>query len=367
VKVFFAGGGTGGHLYPGIAIARALVRADARVEPFFIGARRGIEREILPTTEFPYELLDLHPLYRSAPWNNWRTLYGGFSAWRRVAALARDHHPAALVATGGYAAGVALGYASRRGIPIIIQEQNSFAGMTVRWFARYAAQIHMGFPEAAQSLKAGPHTQLYDSGNPIEPPPASRPDRAQAAEQWGFDNPSRTIVLVFGGSQGARGINQVVAQWVRRGGVNDAGVQLIWATGKGPYAEYRDLESPLVKIRPFIAPMQGAYAAADLAVCRAGAMATAELAAWGVPAILIPLPTAAADHQTANARALALSGAAVMIAQSELSDASLSQAIQNLADNAPARRAMRAAALRRARPDAADRIAAHILSMKTLK
>lgn len=363
MKVFFSGGGTGGHLYPGIAIARALVRANPSVEPFFIGARRGIEREILPTTEFPFELLDLHPLYRSAPWNNWRTVYGGLSAWRRMATLARAHRPAALVATGGYAAGIALGYASRRGIPIVIQEQNSFAGLTVRWFARYAAQIHMGFPEAAQSLKAGLRTQLYDSGNPIEPPPEPRPDRDRAAQAWGFTDPSRTIVLVFGGSQGARGINQVVASWIKRGGVEEAGVQVIWATGKGPYAEYSSLESPFVKIRPFIAPMQEAYAAADLAVCRAGAMTTAELAAWGVPSILVPLPTAAADHQTANARALTVSGAAVMIAQSELSDASLSQAIRNLADNAPARRAMRAAALRRARPDAADRIAAHILSL----
>ena len=123
------------------------------IRPFFIGARRGIERDVLPTAGFPFELLDLHPLYRSAPWNNWRTIVGATSAWRRVAALVAQHRPAALVATGGYVAGVALAYASRHRIPIVIQEQNSFPGMTVKWFARRASQIHLGFPEAAALLK----------------------------------------------------------------------------------------------------------------------------------------------------------------------------------------------------------------------
>ena len=106
--VLFAGGGTGGHLYPGLAIARALVRLDPTVTPFFIGAQRGIERTVLPATEFPHVLLDLHPLYRGRPWENWRTVRGAFSAWRALAGIARKEHPRLVVGTGGYAAGVAL-------------------------------------------------------------------------------------------------------------------------------------------------------------------------------------------------------------------------------------------------------------------
>src|SRR5215213_3389048 len=123
--VLFAGGGTGGHLYPGLAIARTLVRLDARVEPFFVGAERGIEKQVLPGTEFPHLLLDLHPLYRARPWENWKTLRGALSAWRAVAALDRRVHPRLVVGTGGYAAGVALAYAVMHRIPIVQQDRKS--------------------------------------------------------------------------------------------------------------------------------------------------------------------------------------------------------------------------------------------------
>src|SRR5689334_19925929 len=117
MRIWFAGGGTGGHLYPGLAIARGMVRADASVTPFFVGARRGIERDVLPTTEFPHALLDLHPLYRRKVWENWRTLRGAAGAWRALSALARAERPRALVATGGYAAGIALAWAKFHGVP----------------------------------------------------------------------------------------------------------------------------------------------------------------------------------------------------------------------------------------------------------
>jgi len=367
MKVFFAGGGTGGHFYPALAIARAMVSADSRVEPFFIGAQRGIEREALPATEFPFALLDLHPLYRSDPWNNWRTIVGGIRAWRTIGQLVRTQSPVALVATGGYAAGLALAYARRSKISIVIQEQNSFPGMTVRWFAPHAKQLHLGFPEATMSLKLGPSTQVYDTGNPIEPPPESRPSRSAALQQWGFHDTTRPVILIAGGSQGARAINEAVASWVRDRGPQTAGVRVIWSTGRAAYSQYAALESGEVRVRPFIAPMSEAYAAADLAVCRAGAMTTAELTAWGVPSLLIPLPTAAADHQTANARALVMSGAAMMLAQSELTPTTLSEAIRNLSGAGDHLSTMRAAALQRARPNAAQDIARHILSMKEFK
>lgn len=366
MNVFFAGGGTGGHLYPALAIARAMVAADPRVRPFFIGAKRGIEREILPTAEFPFELLDLHPLYRSQPWRNWRTATGSVTSWRKIAQIAAASPPCALVATGGYAAGVALGFAAARRIPIVIQEQNSFPGLTVRWFASRATQIHLGFPEAARQLHLSPRTQLFTSGNPIAAPipMEQRPAPAGAEDKWGFKDPARPTVLVFGGSQGAEAINRVVAEWVLNG-IGDA--NLIWATGRANYDKYARLDGPSVRIAPFLSPMADAYCAADVAVTRAGAMTTAELSAWGIPAILVPLPTAAADHQTANATALSASGAAVMIRQSAFTARSLSETITLLLRTPGMLQGLREKTLMRARPNAAQDIANHILSMSCFK
>jgi UDP-N-acetylglucosamine--N-acetylmuramyl-(pentapeptide) pyrophosphoryl-undecaprenol N-acetylglucosamine transferase len=380
VNVLFAGGGTGGHLYPALAIARALVRLHLDVQPFFIGAHRGIERDVLPTAGFPFELLDLHPLYRSAPWNNWRTIVGATSAWRRLAAIVELHRPVALVATGGYVAGVALAYASRHHIPIVLQEQNSLPGMTVRWFASRAAQIHLGFPEAAAFLKLGPvghlpPTQVFDSGNPIDPPTVPRPDRRATLANWGLPDADRKTLLVFGGSQGAEAINSAVAGWLaqRASGALDSkvvraadSISVIWATGKGGYDRYRHLDSDTVKVRPYISPMADAYAIADLAICRAGAMTTAELAAWGIPSILIPLPTAAADHQTANAKALASSGAALLLPQRDMTIPTLANTITTIIYDTRALHMMQKAALERARQNAANDIAAHILSIANI-
>src|SRR5688572_16816724 len=152
VRIFVTGGGTGGHLYPALAIARALVRLEPSIQPLFIGARRGIERDVLPTTEFAHELLDLHPLYRDRPWENWRTVRGLVSAWRRIGRLVREAPPRFVVGTGGYAAGATMMFAARRRLPLFIQEQNSFPGRTVRTFSRYAREIYLGFPEGGALL-----------------------------------------------------------------------------------------------------------------------------------------------------------------------------------------------------------------------
>src|SRR6476659_9800409 len=183
--VLFAGGGTGGHLYPGIAIARTLVRLDPRVRPFFVGAQRGIERQVLPGTEFPHLLLDLHPLYRGKPWENWRTLRGAVSAWRAVGALDRRERPRLVVGTGGYAAGLALAYAGMHHIPIVQQAGDSHPGLTARAFRRWTREYYLNFPEAGKVI-GGSASQHVDTGAPIEPPPSPRPDRAAARRAWGF-------------------------------------------------------------------------------------------------------------------------------------------------------------------------------------
>jgi UDP-N-acetylglucosamine--N-acetylmuramyl-(pentapeptide) pyrophosphoryl-undecaprenol N-acetylglucosamine transferase len=361
MRVIFAGGGTGGHLYPGLAIARALVKANPKVEPFFVGAARGIERDVLPQVGYAFELLDLHPLYRSRPWENWKTARGAISAWRKLAGEVQSEPPACIVATGGYASGLTLAYAVTHHIPFVLQEQNTFPGLTTRFFSRYAAQIHLGFPEGRRYLRPSKKTQVFDSGNPIEPPPADAFEKAPARRKWGFPPTVGVVLLIYGGSQGSQAINDVVAAWIEKGLPKDLFV--IWATGKANYDELARYESARVKVRAYIAPISDAYRAADFALSRAGAMATAELCAWGIPSIVVPLPTAAADHQTANAKALAASGASEMIRQSDLNADVLARTIESLLTDQTRLSAMRAKALQRARPTAAADIAQHILEL----
>jgi len=360
VRIVFAGGGTGGHLYPGLAIARAVQRLRPDIKPFFIGAQRGIERDVLPTTGYPHALLDLHPLYRSQVWNNWRTAAGLVTAWRGIGKLFAEERPALIVGTGGYAAGAALAYGVAHGIPIVEQTGDALPSLTARLFSRWAREVYLSFPESGRHLKARSPEALVDTGAPIEPPPEPRPDRAAARRAWNLPTQG-TVLLVYGGSQGSLAINTAVREWVR-GGL-PPGVSIIWGTGKGSYAAFKDLEGERVRVRPYLAPIADAYAAADLAVARAGTMTLAELLAWHIPAILVPLPTAAADHQTLNARALEAAGAAVYLPQSRLDAETLDTEVQSLVADPASRAALTAAAAARARPRAAEEIARRIVAL----
>ncbi len=357
-RVFFAGGGTGGHLYPGLAIARALVKQAPHIEPHFIGARRGIERDVLPTTEFSYTLLDLHPLYRRVPWKNWRTIVGAVGAWREITRLAAPNAPRAVIGTGGYAAGVALAWGRAHGVPTMLHEPDSHPGLTTRTFAKGARTLFLGFPEAANRLVVGANTQVLPLGCPIEPPPVAPLARVEARRLWGLPDDA-FVVLVVGGSQGARALNEVISAWTQQG--LPPGVAVIWATGKQQAAAYLSRESDMVRVRPYLAPIAEAYAAADLAVTRAGAMTIAELCAWGIPALLVPLPSAAQDHQTHNAQATQASGAARYVPQRDFTAATLDAAVRSMREDPATREAMRTAALRRARPGAAADIARSVI------
>jgi UDP-N-acetylglucosamine--N-acetylmuramyl-(pentapeptide) pyrophosphoryl-undecaprenol N-acetylglucosamine transferase len=358
--VLFAGGGTGGHLYPGLAIARTLVRLDPSIKPFFIGALRGIEKTVLPTTEFPHLLLDLHPLYRTRPWENWKTLVGAVGAWRQLGALVRSVQPKLVVGTGGYAAGVALAYATVHHIPIVQQAGDSYPGLTARAFRRWTREYYLAFPEAGAVI-GGTADQHVDTGPPIEPPPRPRPDRAAARQAWGFPPTGGHVLLVYGGSQGSRAMNLVVADLVKRGLPDD--LYLIWMTGKASYQEFASLDGGRVRVREYLSPIADAYAATDLALVRAGAMTTSELFAWEIPAVLVPLPTAAADHQSVNARVLESAGAAINLPQAELTTDRLDEVLRGLSGDAGAMRKLAAGARNRARPDAAETIARRILTL----
>lgn len=355
-RVWFAGGGTGGHLYPGLAIARALVRLDPTIEPFFVGARRGIERTVLPAQGFAHTLLDLHPLYRQRPWENWKTVRGAISAWRQLGRLAAERPPALVVGTGGYAMGLAVAWAGTHGVPVVQQVADVVPGLTARWAARWSRELYLGFPEAADHLGGG---AMFATGNPIEPPPVPRPDRRAARSRFGLAPSLAHVVLVFGGSQGARAINEAVAGWIRDALPPSVGV--IWATGAGQFEAYVGLaKAEQVLVVPYLSPIADAYSAADLAVTRAGAMSCAELTAWGIPSIMVPLPTAAADHQTTNARALEAAGCAICFPQSTLTSSALGAIVDKLLGDPGRLEAMGQAAEGRAKPNSASEIASRV-------
>ena len=209
MRIVFAGGGTGGHLYPGLAIARAVQRTRPDIKPFFIGARRGIEKDVLPTTGYPHVLLDLHPLYRTKVWNNWRTAVGMLTAWRGIGRVFREEKPALVVGTGGYAAVTALAYAVAHGVPIVEQTGDSLPSLTARLFSRWCREVYLSFPESARHLKARSPEALVDTGAPIEPP--HRLDRAEMLRKWRFPADAR-VVLVYGGSQGSLAIMSASAR-----------------------------------------------------------------------------------------------------------------------------------------------------------
>ena len=358
-KIFIAGGGTGGHLMPALAIARAIQEARPDIEPVLIGSTRGIEGQILPTRPFRFHLLPFEPIYRRQWWKNIRWPFIAFTLLRQMKRIIAEEKPRLVVGTGGYASGPMVWLAARRGIPTAIQEQNAFPGVATRQLAKRVRQVYLGLPEARTQLSPGRHTEVIETGNPIVPPDTSR--RLAAREKFKL-MPWQKVLLVTGGSQGSLAINQAIAGWIDSGEAKD--VAILWATGRGSYQQFaRYHRAPKIQVFDFLDPMSDGMASADLVVARAGAITIAEICAWGLPSILIPLPTAAADHQTHNAAALAAAGAAKHLPQSQLTVEALGTTINTTMLRDDVRADMRAAALARGKPDAARQIASHLLGL----
>ncbi|MEO8031053.1 MAG: undecaprenyldiphospho-muramoylpentapeptide beta-N-acetylglucosaminyltransferase [Gemmatimonadota bacterium] len=359
VRILIAGGGTGGHLMPALAIAAELRRQAPEIEPVLVGAQRGIEATLLPRRELRYQLLSSEPIYRRQWWKNVRWPWLAFRLIQQVGELLEREKPAAVLGTGGYASAPVVWLAALRGIPTAVQEQNAFPGLATRWLSRSVRHIYLGLPEARGRLKAGPKTELFDTGNPITPP--DHPRRATARARFGLTD-DRPVLLITGGSQGAVAVNDLVSEWLRGGG--GKGMTVLWATGRGSYDRYAALHRmPDIQVVDFLDPMADAYAVADLVVARAGMMTGAELCAWGLPSILIPLPTAAADHQTWNARALDQAGAAKMLVQAGLTAAGLGTEIERLIADKTRLASMATAAKARGRPAAASEIVRRLLTL----
>lgn len=341
-----AGGGTGGHVIPLLAVARELRRRGH--EPFFVGTRTGLEAVLVPAEGFPLEWIDIGGLKRVGARRALKTLWQLPAGIARCWKLCRARRAAAVFSLGGYAAGPPMLAAWLRRIPIVLMEPNARPGFTARRMGRWVDRALVGFPEAAPYFPRG-KTEL--TGLPVR----EEFFRLRAKPYSGA-----LTVLITGGSQGSRRLNEAARQaWplLRRAAVP---VRLIHQTGRAAAdaIEREFARSGLEgRVTAFIEDMPAAFAEADVVVCRAGAGAVAELAAAGRPSILVPFPYAADDHQTANARALASAGAARLIPDAELDGERLARELLDLARRPGELEKMGEAARRLARPGAAARAA----------
>jgi UDP-N-acetylglucosamine--N-acetylmuramyl-(pentapeptide) pyrophosphoryl-undecaprenol N-acetylglucosamine transferase len=358
LRILIAGGGTGGHLMPALAIADALHEHAPQIEPVLVGATRGVEGRILPTRNFRFHLLPSEPIYRRTWWKNFRWPFVAGKLLREVSRLFELEQPAAVLGTGGYASGPVVWWAARQGTPTAIQEQNAYPGLASRWLSRRVRHVYLGLPEARRLLRFGPATEVFDTGNPIVPPTPQR--REAARSKFGLSG-ERPVLLVTGGSQGALVINLTVAAWLDQAGLANA--DLIWVTGRATYQQFQRYQTANVRVFDFLDPMADAYAVADLVVSRAGMITVAELCAWGIPNVLVPLPSAAADHQTHNARVLAEAGASLVLPQSTLTADRLKDVVTQLLRDPAQRRQMAQRALARGRPDSARDIVSKLLTL----
>jgi len=363
-RIIFAGGGTGGHLYPAIAIAnriREMLHGVAEVEIAFVGTKRGIEYRLRETLGYPLYLINMRGIARSLSLKNLLVPFVIVGALVKARLLLRRFDPQIVVGTGGYVAWPVLRAAAAAGITTVLQEQNSYPGIVTRQAASRASMVYLGFEKARDYLH--PRVKTMVTGNPVRTDLRGA-DRAEALRQFGLDPELKTI-LVLGGSQGARSINSAVLRSVEAG-ILHKDIQLVWQTGK---RDYKDVTSQVgnkasgCALFPYAEDMRTVYAAADLAVARAGALTLAELEACGIPSILIPYPHAAGDHQRKNAAVTVEQGRAVMFDEQDLVGRDLlGEAIALLHSKKYA--AMRAAlASGETGQPAVDKIAEHIISL----
>jgi UDP-N-acetylglucosamine--N-acetylmuramyl-(pentapeptide) pyrophosphoryl-undecaprenol N-acetylglucosamine transferase len=358
-KIIISGGGTGGHIFPALSIADALRARCPEAEIRFVGAENRMEMERVPEAGYPIVGLPVAGFDRKNWLKNVSVLRKLCRSLWKARRIVREFRPDLAIGVGGYAGGPVLWAAAQRHIPILIQEQNSYAGVTNRLLARKATTICVAYEGMERFF---PPAKIVCTGNPIRTsltrvadPDAAAARRKAACETFGLD-PERKTILILGGSLGARTINRSV--WSHPDVLARTDVQFLWQTGKGYYdeARYRSAFLP-DRLRPvaFISRMEQAYAAADLVISRAGAGSIAELCELGKPAVLVPSPNVAEDHQTKNALALVQRQAAVLIRDAEAVERLIPEALQIVKN--PAQLQTLSDNIRRlARPDAANRI-----------
>jgi UDP-N-acetylglucosamine--N-acetylmuramyl-(pentapeptide) pyrophosphoryl-undecaprenol N-acetylglucosamine transferase len=359
ISVLIAGGGTGGHLYPGIAVARELMARVPEAKVSFVGTAAGIEARVIPREGFPLDVIRSAGLKGKSLPSLARGIallpLGALDAWRVVSRRA----PSVVIGVGGYSSGPVVALAALRGIPTLLMEQNAMPGLTNRSLARLVRAAAVTYEESVGFFGR----KAFIAGNPV------RPEFFQHGgthDEHGSP-PAAARVLVFGGSQGAHAINVAMVEAAPRLAAAASRLAITHQTGERDLEMvregYRRAGLDGVRVEPFLFAMDREMTSADLVVCRAGATTLAELTAAGRSSILIPLPTATDDHQRKNAEALVRQGAASMVVQRDLTGERLAREVLALAADAARREQMSAAARRMARPQAARIIVDKVLEL----
>ena len=322
MKYLISGGGTGGHIFPAVSIANALKAADPDADILFVGALGRMEMERVPQAGYKIAGLPVRGFNRAQPWKNISALWDLMRSLIQVKKIIREFKPQVGIGVGGYASGAAMWMAAKMGIPILLQEQNGFAGVTNKLLKDKAAKICVAYPGMEKFF---PADKIILTGNPVRQNLTTGTRRKDG-------HPS---LLIIGGSLGARTINRAVAAGLKQ--LVDAGIHVVWQTGKTYYAEckeaWENAGSPAsIECLDFLSDMPDRYAQADLVISRAGASSISELCLLGKPAILVPSPNVAEDHQTHNAMALVNRDAAVLVKDVEAADKLIPTALALIQD-----------------------------------
>ena len=361
LRVIISGGGTGGHIFPAVSIANAVkaMRPDAKI--LFVGALGRMEMQRVPAAGYEIKGLPICGFDRKNLLKNVKVLYKIWKSQRMAKKIIKDFRPQVAVGVGGYASGPTLNKAAAMGIPCLIQEQNSYAGVTNKLLAKKAEKICVAYEGMERFF---PAEKIILTGNPVRQALLDTTiTREDAIRSFGLDPEKKTILLV-GGSLGARTINESMLRHLDL--IKESGLQFIWQTGKYYSAEINDKlkgqELPNLKVTDFITDMGAAYRAADLVISRAGASSISEFCLIGKPVILVPSPNVAEDHQTKNALALSTRDAAIYIKDAEAPDVLLQTAIETVNDAAKLK-SLSENVLKLALPDSANIIAKEVINL----
>ena len=361
LRIIISGGGTGGHIFPAVSIANAIKAKHPDAKILFVGALGRMEMQRVPAAGYEIKGLPIQGFDRKNLLKNVKVLFKIWKSQRMAKQIIKDFRPMAAVGVGGYASGPTLNKAAAMGIPCLIQEQNSYAGVTNKLLAKKADKICVAYEGMERFF---PAEKIIMTGNPVRQALLeNKMTKAEAIQSFGLD-PQKKTILIVGGSLGAGTVNKSVMQHLDD--IEKSGVQVIWQTGKYYHADIiKELEGrvlPNVKIMDFISDMGAAYKAADLVISRAGASSISEFCLLGTPVILVPSPNVAEDHQTKNAMALVNKQAALYVKDAEAPEKVISLALETVQEE-QALRSLSENILKLALPNSADIIADEVIKL----
>ncbi len=365
MKVIMTGGGTGGHIYPAIAIARKIQELDPNAEILFVGTRRGLEKDLVPKNGYPIEFITVSGFYRKNLLKNVKTFRDLAKGIHEAKEILRRFQPDVVIGTGGYVCGPVVREAAKMGIPSYIHEQNAFPGVTNKLLARHVRRVFLAFPAAEEYFRRY-SDKLTVTGNPVRRE-FFEEDRSGARKRLGIPE-NRFVLLSFGGSQGAGRINDVLLEALPRL-LREKEVMVLFATGRYYYHSVLEkLEKAGIRpggnlrVLEYINDMADHLMASDLVVSRSGALTVAEITTCGRAAVLVPSPNVTGNHQYYNAKAIADTGGAILIEDKDFTAERLLQAAENLKNDRDRLSEMESASRRMAAEDAAGKIAGEIFA-----